>query len=259
MPVAEVNGQSISYTDTGGDGPPIIWSHGFLMDHTMFEPQIEVLRGDYRCIAWDERGFGQTPATEPFTYWDSAADAVALLDHLDIERAVFAGMSQGGFLSMRAALANPDRVRALVLIDTQAGLEDQETLDGYDGMLQHWMSDEPLGEVGELVGGLILGDPDLIAHWTGIWEERRGDFTRFPGDCLMTRDDITGRLHEIAAPTLVIHGDADAAIALALGEVLADTIPNASLAVVPGGSHAANLTHPDETTAAIAAFLATLD
>ena len=119
MPVAEVNGQSINYVDSGGDGPAIIWSHGFLMDHTMFDAQVEALSGDYRCIAWDERGFGATPATAPFTYWDMADDAVALLDHLGVDQAVFAGMSQGGFISLRAALAHPDRVRGLVLIDTQ--------------------------------------------------------------------------------------------------------------------------------------------
>ena len=67
MPVADVNGQSITYADSGGDGPAILWSHGFLMDHTMFDAQVEALADRYRCIAWDERGFGGTPATAPFT------------------------------------------------------------------------------------------------------------------------------------------------------------------------------------------------
>lgn len=258
MPTAEVNGQRVNYVDTGGDLPAIIWSHGFLMDHTMFRPQIDALKDRYRCVAWDERGFGATPATAPFTYWDSAADAVALLDHLGIDQAVFAGMSQGGFLSMRAALASPDRVRALILIDTQAGLEDPEVLEGYRGMMAHWMSDAPLGEVGDFVAGLILGNEELTAQWLPIWEARRSDFTEHVGKCLLERDDITDRLGEISAPTLVIHGDADAAIELPLGQLLADKIPNATLAVMPGGSHAANLTNPTETNAAIASFLTSL-
>ncbi len=258
MPVAEVNGQSITYTDSGGDGPTIIWSHGFLMDHTMFDAQVQALSGDYRCVAWDERGFGATPATGPFTYWDSADDAVALLDHLGIDQAVFAGMSQGGFLSMRAALAHPDRVRGLILIDTQAGTEAAENVEAYGGMLQHWLGDAPLGEIGEFVAGLILGDPDLAATWIPIWEERRGEMTQHPGDCLLSRDDITDRLSEIGCPALVIHGDADAAIPLELGQVLADRIPGASIVVMPGGSHAANMTHPAETNEAIRGFLASL-
>jgi pimeloyl-ACP methyl ester carboxylesterase len=258
MPVAAINGQQITYTDSGGDGPPIIFSHGFLMDHTMFDAQVAALSADHRCITWDERGFGATPATGPFTYWDSADDAVALLDHLAIDRAVFAGMSQGGFLSMRAALAHPDRVRGLILIDTQAGLEDPAVVDGYRDMMAHWMGDEPLGDVGVFVAGLILGDETLAAEWIPIWESRRADYTTHVGDCLLDRDDITDRLGEIAAPALVIHGDADQAIPLELGQVLADTIPTASIVVMPGGSHAANMTNPAETNHAIASFMASL-
>ncbi len=258
MPTAAVNGQQINYADTGGDGPAILWSHGFLMDHTMFGPQIDALKDDYRCITWDERGFGTTPATEPFTYWDSANDAIALLDHLGIDQAVLAGMSQGGFLSMRAALTHPDRVRALILIDTKSSPDDEETNAGYEGMLAHWRSDAPLGEVGEFVASLVLGTPELSAEWIAKWEERRGDFTEHVGRCLLDREDISDRVAEISAPTLVIHGDADAAIALADGQRLADTIPNATMVVMPGGSHSSNLTNPDETNTAIGAFLATL-
>ena len=124
MPFAEVNGQHIFFEDSGGNGAPVIFSHGFLMDHEMFAPQVEALADDFRCITWDERGFGQTPASGPFTYYDSASDCLALLGHLGIDQAVLAGMSQGGFLSLRAALTAPDRVKALVLIDTQSGTED---------------------------------------------------------------------------------------------------------------------------------------
>ena len=94
MPFAEVNGQHIFFEDSGGSGAPVIFSHGFLMDHEMFAPQVEALAGEFRCITWDERGFGQTPASGPFTYYDSAADCLALLDHLGIDQAVLAGMSR---------------------------------------------------------------------------------------------------------------------------------------------------------------------
>ena len=122
MPFADVNGQRIRFEDSGGDGPPIVLSHGFLMDREMFAPQVQALSPQFRVITWDERGFGETEFDgQPFTYWDSARDCLALLDHLGIERAVLGGMSQGGFLSLRAALLAPHRVRALVLIDTQSG------------------------------------------------------------------------------------------------------------------------------------------
>lgn len=257
MPVAAVNGQQINYAETG-EGSPIIWSHGFFMDLTMFDAQIDEFAAAHRCVAWDERGFGETPVDGPFTYWDSADDAVALLDHLSIDRAVFAGMSQGGFLGLRAALRYPDRVAALILIDSQAGLEDPANLEQYGGLIDYWLSDQPLEPVAEIVAELILGRDELNAEWMPIWAARRDRFRREVADCLLDRDDITDRLGEISCPTLVIHGDADAAIPLERAEALVDGIEGAQLTVIPGGTHAANLTNPAEVNAAIGVFLDSL-
>ncbi len=111
MAFADINGQRIFYTDSGGDGPAVVFSHGFLMDASMFDPQVAALAPEFRVITWDARGFGATEFdSQPFTYWESAHDALVLCEHLGIERAVFAGMSQGGFLSLRAALLAPERV-----------------------------------------------------------------------------------------------------------------------------------------------------
>ena len=67
MSVAKVNGQDIFYTDSGGSGEAVILSHGFLMDGSMFDAQVAGLRGQCRCITWDERGYGGTGTTGPFT------------------------------------------------------------------------------------------------------------------------------------------------------------------------------------------------
>src|SRR5260370_8951165 len=104
MPGASANGMGIDYADSGGHGPAVVFSHGFLMDRTMFDRQVTALTPQYRVITWDQRGHGGTRATGAFTYWDSAADVLALLDHLGVERAVRAGLSPGGFVSPRAAL-----------------------------------------------------------------------------------------------------------------------------------------------------------
>ena len=102
MPHADVNGQHLYYEDTGGGGLPVILAHGFLMDRSMFDRQIEVLAPTYRVVTWDERGVGRTEFDDqPFTYWDSARDLLGLMEHLGIERAVIGGMSQGGFVALR--------------------------------------------------------------------------------------------------------------------------------------------------------------
>jgi pimeloyl-ACP methyl ester carboxylesterase len=258
MSVAEVNGQRISYTDSGGDGPVIIFSHGFLMDGSMVDTQVAALSNECRCIAWDERGHGGTSAGAPFTYWDSADDALALLDHLGIESAVFAGMSQGGFVSMRAALRAPERVRALVLIDTQSGLEDPGAMPLYNALHDEWVSNGPAA-VQEAVASLIFGPGIDIEPWYAKWNAMDPANFSEPFRTLVDRDDITDRLGEITAPTLIIHGSADAAIPLWRAEQMRDGLADVrEYLVVDGAGHAANMSQPDQVNQAIGAFLHSL-
>lgn len=256
MPYADVNGQRLFYEDSGGDGPPVLFSHGFLMDHSMFDPQVAALTPEFRCIRWDERAFGQTTYDgEDFTYWDSADDAIGLLDHLGIPAAVLAGMSQGGFLSLRAALRYPSRVRALVLIDTQSAPEDPAVVEVYEGMTADWLANGPVN-VSAVVADLIIGDPAIEPPWQAKWEtlprENMGPASR----CLYRRDDVTDRLGEIVCPALVVHGTNDQAITIDKADALCDGLADCrGLVRVEGAAHAANLTHPDQVNPPLLEFL----
>jgi 3-oxoadipate enol-lactonase len=254
MPTAAVHGTEIRYEDSGGAGPAALLSHGFLMDHTMFAPQVAALAPEYRVITWDQRGFGSTRATGPFSYWDSARDALGLLDHLGVDRAVLGGMSQGGFLSLRAALLAPHRVRGLILLDTQAGREDPAVAQGYEQLEAIWLERGP-APVQDLVADIILGAAPR-AGWLATWAAQDNDQLTLAFRCLMDRDDITDRLGEISCPALVVHGTGDAAIAMSRAEALRDGLGGpAGLVRIEGGSHAANLTHPDQVNAAVLDFL----
>lgn len=261
MATAHVNGIDVHYEDTGGDGPAVLFSHGFLMDHTMFDEQVAALGDHYRCIRWDERGFGRTRATGPFTYWDAADDAVALLDHLGISDAVFVGMSQGGFLSLRAALAHPTRVRAMVLVDSAADVDDAETLQGYEGMLHVFGqgTDEERSAVFEVVAGLILGDADLAADWIPKWNAIDREQLTLAGGALLGREDVSDRIAEIACPILSVHGTADQAITIDRAEALAAAATDhRGIVRVEGAAHAPNMTHPSVVNPAIADFLTSI-
>jgi len=260
MPFADVNNQRIRFDDSGGDGPAVILSHGFLMDREMFAHQIDALAGEFRVIVWDERGFGETESDgKPFTYWDSAKDCLGLLDHLDIDRAVLGGMSQGGFLSLRAALLAPERVRALVLIDTQAGLEDPERLPAYLHMQKTWLEAGPVDELTEATANLIIGDPVLNEIWIAKWKALPRESMRAPGDCLFNRDDISERLGEISCPAIVFHGTADQSIEMELAERLCRGLSGCEGVVrIEGAPHASNLTHPDEVNGPLLEFLRSL-
>lgn len=257
MPIAAINGININYFDTGGDGPPVVFSHGFLMDQSMFDRQVAALAPNYRVITWDERGHGGTAAAGSFSYWDSAKDVFGLLDHLGIDQAVLAGMSQGGFLSLRAALLAPERVRALVLIDSQAGLEDPGSAETYEQLHQVWMEHGP-APVQEVVSSVILG-PGQWDDWYAKWAAADREQFSLAFATLNDRDDITGRLGEISCPALIIHGTADAAIPMERAEQVRDGLAGqVSFAVITDGTHAANVSHPDEVNAAVLNFLQTL-
>ena len=261
MPIAAVNGQKLYYEDTGGTGAAIIFSHGLFMDHEMFAPQVAALRRRYRCITWDERGHGLSASDRlaPFSYYNSAADLAAILKHLGISEAVLVGMSQGGFLSLRCALAHPEVVRALVLIDTQAGLEDPEAMKGYLVLTDEWAESGLKDSTADIVESIILGEAwPGAAAWREKWRRFAGVNVKGCMRTLSTRDDITAKLGQIKVPALVIHGDKDAAIELGLAETLAAGLANAKLVVVAGAGHAANLTHPEAVNPAIAAFLYSL-
>lgn len=260
MPHADIHGQRIFYSDSGGDGPAVVMAHGFLMDHTMFAAQAEALAPEFRAIAWDARGFGKTEYDgEPFTYWDSAADCLALLDHLGIDRAVLVGMSQGGYMALRAALLSPERVRALVLIDTAAHTDTPEEVAGYRQLFTTWQQLGPIDMLIENVAAMLMGGREHWEPWVSRWRERTRDSLDIPSQCLLGRDDITSRLGEIQCPALIFHGSEDRAIPLARAELMRDRLPDCrGLHVVPGAAHAPNLTHPDAVNPPLLAFLRSL-
>ena len=261
MPVVDVRGERLHYEDTGGAGLPLVLSHGFLMDGEMFEPQVEALRGRHRIITWDQRGHGRSgPSPEPWTFWDSAEDLAALLDHLGVERAVIGGMSQGGFISLRFALGHPGRTAALVLIDTQSGREDPEKTVQYDMMHDVWIGSGPSDQLTDMVAAIIIGNnaPES-AGWTVKWKAREPASLTPVYRTLMDRDDVTRRMGEITVPALVIHGTDDVAIDVSIADQLCSNLAGCRGVVrVDGAGHSSNLTHSEPVNGAIEEFLASL-
>jgi pimeloyl-ACP methyl ester carboxylesterase len=249
-------GATVGITDSGGDGPAVVFSHGILMNHTMFAPQVAALRDDYRVITWDERGHGDAEHAGTWTYWDSADDLIAILDHLGIERAVLAGMSQGGYLSLRAALRYPERVRALVLMDTQALPEHDDLLPLYRELARSWVEDGASADTLDYVATVILGPGADSDAWKEQWASMNPLRAPQVVHTLVEREDISDRVPDITAPALVVHGELDVAITLDRAQAMADALPNAGpVVVVPEAGHAANLTHPEPVNEAIRTFL----
>jgi pimeloyl-ACP methyl ester carboxylesterase len=256
MPFMNVNGARLHYDDRGGPGAAVIFSHGLLMDGGMFAAQVDALAPHYRCITWDQRGFGGTgPVAEPFDYWDSARDLLGLMSGLGIASASLVGLSQGGFLAMRAALLEPARVDSLVLLATRAATDSAETIENFRQLRDEWRANGSRN-VSETLADILLGPDVDPAPWVRRWAQMAQADMDLPLRTLMERDDLTPKLSAIDCPSIVVHGTADKAIDIEYGRHLAQNLRGCSgLLPQEGAGHAVNLARPAVVNAIMTQFL----
>ena len=261
MPIADLNGNKVYYEVTG-DGPEtILFSHGAFLDHTMWQPVVDALSGEFRCITWDERGHGMSECNGPFDYYDLASDALGLLEVAGVDSAVLVGMSQGGWLSQRAALTAPDKVRGLVLVGTSLPLMSDEETAGFTQLSQGWLGMGPVGQIADAVYGIQFAGTDYDgARYRERWQGKAPSaWAEVWQTILQRRDDITARAEEIACPVAVVHGTADVAFSLDSAQAMAAAFPNSrGITVIEGGPHAAPLTHTAEVVEALRGFMKSL-
>jgi pimeloyl-ACP methyl ester carboxylesterase len=257
MPFAESGPTRIHYADSGGRGPAVVFSHGFLMDQDMWDPQVEELRPTYRCLAIDARGFGLTEYDgEPFTYWDLADDIIAVMDDAGVDDAILVGLSQGGFTTQRAAVAHPDRVRAIVLCDTDCEVETDETKAMYRGMKDALIENGWSNDVANGMASMLFAPGFDASFWIERWQTNPPERFGPAFDNLADRDDARPRLGEITCPALIIHGELDATMPLSRAEDLCSRLTNCEgVFVVPGAGHTSNLENRDAFNEAFRAFV----
>ncbi|MEC3916455.1 alpha/beta fold hydrolase [Nocardia sp. CDC160] len=251
MPYVRSGSATVHFTTSASAGPTLLLAHGFFLDETMFEPMREPLAAaGINLVTVDARCHGRTqsPDGEPFSYWDLAADGLAVLDELGIERAVVGGMSQGGYAALRMALLAPERVQGLALIDTEAGACTPSELAFYREFIERWTSSEPLAPlVAELAPQIIGGtDPRLWRAWTSRWYSSDRQAILPAARCLMDRRSVLHRLPEITVPALVTRGSHDATSTAQKSEAMASGLAGADgVVTIPGAGHGAAWTHPE--------------
>jgi pimeloyl-ACP methyl ester carboxylesterase len=245
-----------------GDGPPILFAHGTLMDRTMFAPQIEALAPEYRAAAFDFRARTEFWAG-PYDLDDLVGDTLAVADGLGMDAPVLAGMSMGGFTALRYALQHPDRLSGLVLIDAGAEPYDEADREQYGGMVADLPDADRISRgLAEASAHFLFGEtttaetPELVERWVSRWETYVPEGVYHEVHSWLDRPGVADRLDEIDVPTLVVHGEEDRSLPIDGAERMADTIPDAELVRVPESGHTATLERPDVVSEAIAAFLA---
>ena len=251
MPFLDRNGVRIYYEDQG-HGPAVLLSHGYSATCRMWDGQIAALAPRYRIITWDMRGHGETDDPEdPAAYSEALTveDMAALLRHRGIERAIIAGLSLGGYMSLAFHLAHPEMVGALMLFDTGPGFRNGDTRRAWNERVQQRARDL------EARGLAALGESDEVR--TSKHRSARGLAGAARGMLAQADDHIIGSLDKIAVPTLVLVG-ADDTHFLAAADYMARKIPGAVRVTIPGAGHASNLHQPALFNRAVEDFLSAL-
>jgi 3-oxoadipate enol-lactonase len=257
--VLERPGAQLVY-ETAGAGPAVVLVHGFGLDLRMWDPQAGDLAARFLVVRYDCRGFGASGPFDPAVPYTHAGDLVALLDHLGAGQAVVAGLSFGGRVALQTALAAPDRVRGLVLLDAVL-----------DGVPWDRESEAGLAEVARQVraGGVPAGRVAWLAHPLFAAARQRPDLAAsladmvagYPGQHWLGLDphrqvapEPFDALEQVAVPTLVAVGDRDVPGFREMSAVLARRIPGAEYHVIAGAGHMANMEQPAAVNELLAGF-----
>ncbi len=259
-----INGYHLAFDDVGS-GPAVLLIHGFPLNRQMWEPQVGALvRGGYRVVTVDLRGFGESDVPEGACGMaDYADDLAGLLDHLGIEQAVVGGMSMGGYVLFSLLERHPRRVKAACFIVTRAGADDAEGREKRSRLAKATLDQGP-EPVAETFAAILFADrtrqerPELIRRVVE-WMEAT-DPKGLAGGLLAMRDrkDFTPMLELFEIPALVIGAENDRAIPAEQAQKIHQGLPNSTFCLIPDAGHMASLEAPEAFNRCLIDFLRSL-
>ncbi len=253
MPKIDRDGVKIYYEVHGqvlGDAPPLILTHGYSSTSAMWQGQVAALAKRHRLILWDMRGHGQSDYPEDLKAYSEAltvGDIAALLDAVGARKAIVGGLSLGGYMSLAFYRAHPERVSALLIIDTGPGFKKDDARDAWNKRALD--TADRFEREGLDVLKSASRERSTVTHRnaTGLARAARGMLTQ--------RDArVIESLPEIKVPSLVVVG-ADDAPFLAASDYMAAKIPGARKVVIPAAGHAVNIDQPQAFIEAVVPFL----
>jgi pimeloyl-ACP methyl ester carboxylesterase len=252
MPKLDRDGVKLHY-EVHGSGPALLLTHGYSSTSAMWKGQIEALSKDHQLVLWDMRGHGQSDyPDDPAAYSEAltVADMAALLDEIGAESAIVGGLSLGGYMSLAFYRAHPERVRALLIIDTGPGFKNDDARDAWNKRAHE--TGDGFEREGLAVLQSLSRERSTVSHRdaSGLARAARG----MPAQ---RNARVIESLPGIRVPTLVVVG-ADDAPFLAASDYMAAKIPGANKVVIPAAGHAVNIDQPQAFVEAVLPFLENL-
>lgn len=262
MPKVIVNNVEIHYDEFGEGKETLLFSHGYLMNNTMFKGQIDKFKDNFRCISFDHLGHGKSEiASHGYELDNLVTDAICLIEKLKLDSVHFIGMSTGGFVGMRIAIRRPELLKSMVLMDTSAEEEPKDKLRKNKLLLWIVKNIGWFPVIGQVMSILFhksfLTDESRQAEvkkWRKIVTSHSRKGVIAFGEGIFARDSVLEKLSVINMPTAVIVGVNDVATLPEHNKKIADTIPNCDYFTIPDAGHSAAVEKPEEVTEAMRKF-----
>jgi pimeloyl-ACP methyl ester carboxylesterase len=257
-----IGGRQVGFEDVGA-GDPVLFLHGFPHRRSLWAPQLGGLIDRARCVAMDLRGFGESHATEQATVDDYADDAAALLDQLNVNRAVVCGLSMGGYAALAMWRRHAERIRGLVLMDTRAGADSPDAAQKRLDMMA-LARERGAGAIADaMISGMVGKStrekfPEVLDSMHSMLESAPVAGIVAALHALRTRPDSTPTLATITVPTLIVVGEEDALTPVRESEVMHAAIPGSRLEVIAMAGHVSNVERPAAVNHVLSEFLASL-
>ena len=258
-----VNGVNLA-VEVRGEGPAVLFVHGYPLDRTLWQHQLGALTG-FRRIAPDLRGLGLSDAPDlGYSMATYADDLAALLDALHADKVVLCGLSMGGYVALEFARRYRSRLRGLVLMDTVAEADSADGRKGREAAMQVAREKGAGTIAAQMLPKLFAADaattmPQVVERVRVMMEGAPVKGIVGALSAMRDRTDSLPLLGDLAGlPTLVVVGEQDQLTPPARARTIADGIPGATLSIIPGSGHLPPVEQPLATTRVLAEFLQSL-
>ena len=257
--IAQIGGARIGYDDMG-QGTPVVFLHAFPLNRSMWTPQTSALAADWRCIAIDFRGFGESAADGPFAIDRYADDVAQLLDELGVRRAIVIGLSMGGYIAFALWRRHASRVRALVLADTRAGADSPETRERRHELMTLALHEGPAAVADRQLVGLLGKTtrerrPDIASAVRAIAASATVAGIIGALEAMLGRPDSTPTLATVTVPTLIVVGDQDVITPAKEARAMQAALPGSRLELLSSTGHLSSVERPAAFNAVLVEFL----
>lgn len=246
MPTFTSNDAQINY-QTFGDAakPALVFSNSLGTNFKMWQPQIDFFQQDFFVICYDTRGHGASSAPQgPYSIDQLGQDVVNLLDHLNIEKAAFCGISMGGLTGQWLAINRPERFNQVVVCNTAAKIGQEQAWNDRAALVR----EQGLQPIASTAASRWFTEPFIQSN-TAVVESLSNDLGAgspegYASCCeVLAKADLREKLKTITVPTLVVAGLQDPVTTIADGEYMVEHIPNSQLFKIDA-SHISNIEQP---------------